>query len=148
MVKIHEQQKSEQGRTQGPRQRKKFPVEKSDCLSGRKQRCWVPRILRNFWPRQKTHRKKRSAQENSPEITPSAEVSKTPTPAPQEEISGGGEETSHSHTEECYEGEGSLICGNDTEKPDENMPGRAGRLIRAAGNSGTGRNGRKPETVR
>ena len=66
------------------------------------------------------------AQENSPEITPSAEVSKTPTPAPQEEISGGGEETSHIHTEECYEGEGSLICGNDTEKPDENMPGEPG----------------------
>lgn len=66
------------------------------------------------------------AQENLPEITPSAEVSGTPTPAPQEEISGGGEETSHIHTEECYEGEGSLICGNDTEKPDENMPGEPG----------------------
>ena len=66
------------------------------------------------------------AQENLPEITPSAEVSGTPTPAPQEEISGVGEETSHIHTEECYEGEGSLICGNDTEKPDENMPGEPG----------------------
>ncbi len=66
------------------------------------------------------------AQENLPEITPSAEVSGTPTPAPQEEISGGGEETSHIHTEECYEGEGSLICGNDTEKPDENIPGEPG----------------------
>ncbi len=43
------------------------------------------------------------AQENLPEITPSAEVSGTPTPAPQEEISGVGEETSHIHTEECYE---------------------------------------------
>lgn len=66
------------------------------------------------------------AQENLPEITPSAEVSGTPTPAPQEEISGGGEETSHIHTEECYEGEGSLICGNGTEEADGNIPGEPG----------------------
>lgn len=65
-------------------------------------------------------------QENLPEITPSAEISGTPTPAPQEEISGGGEETSHIHTEECYDGEGSLICGNDTEEPDGNTPEEPG----------------------
>ena len=64
-----------------------------------------------------------SVQENSPETTPLEEVSGTPTPAPQEDISGGGEETSHVHTEECYDGEGSLICGYDTEEPDGNTPG-------------------------
>ena len=66
------------------------------------------------------------AQENLPEITPSAEVSGTPTPAPQEEISSGGEETSHIHTKECYDGEGSLICGNGTEEADGNIPGEPG----------------------
>ena len=35
LVKIHEQQKSEQGRPQGPRQRKKFPLEKRESLTGR-----------------------------------------------------------------------------------------------------------------
>ena len=63
------------------------------------------------------------AQDNLPEITPSAVAAGTPTPAPQEEISDGGEETSHIHTEECYDDEGSLICDNGTGEADGNTSG-------------------------
>lgn len=63
------------------------------------------------------------AQDNLPEITPSADAAGTPTPAPQEEISDGGEETSHIHTEECYDDEGSLICDNGTGESDGNTSG-------------------------
>ena len=65
------------------------------------------------------------AQENLPEITPSAEVSGTPHRRLRKRFPAEGRRL-HIHTEECYEGEGSLICGNDTEKPDENMPGEPG----------------------
>ena len=63
------------------------------------------------------------AQDNLPEITPSADAAGTPTPAPQEEISDGGKETSHIHTEECYDDEGSLVCDNGTGESDGNTSG-------------------------
>ena len=126
LVKIHEQQKSEQGRTQGPRQRKKFPVEKSDCLSGRSSVAGY-RVSFGISGRDKgrTGRNACAGKFAGNHLLRRRSPGR-PTPAPQEEISGVGEETSHIHTEECYEGEGSLICGNDTEKPDENMPGEPG----------------------